>query len=457
MSTSVPSADLRPRPEVGRPLEWTFPAATRTVLDSGLTLLVVDLPGKALPTAQLLIDLPVSADPEGREGAAVLAGQALDEGTEVRDAEEFAEALEGLGASFYGSAGGDGLRAGVQAPVRQLAAAIELAAEALRVPAFPAGEISRLRASRLDNLEQERANPAARARMAYRSAAYAEGERSRISDGGDAVSVALLDRDLVAELYTARSHPALATLVLAGDLGGADPLALAAAFDGWGRGRPAPEPATVRPAKTVDGARVIIVDKPGAVQTELLLGHPSIDRLHPDWAAMMAVAWTLGGTLTSRIDTVLREEKGYTYGMRAGMEPRRNGATFSVHGSVDTANTGAAVDDLVRVLRTAVEGGFTDAERLSTADYLAGVAPLNYETPEAVAAHLLMVQGMGLPEGWLDAHLARLRSLTLDDLNRTCAEHVRMDSALLVAVGDASVIAGPLRDAGLGEVEVVPN
>ena len=451
---STADSTLRPRPEVGRPLPWHFPTAERTELPNGLTLLVVDLPGKALPTAQLLLDLPVAADPAGREGAAVLAAQCLDEGTSERDAEAFAEALEGLGASFYAQAGSDGLRAAVQAPVRNLQAALAFAAEAVQAPAFPESEVARLVASRLDAIEQERANPGTRARLAYRESAYVDGERARVPDGGSVASVRALDRDLVAALYAGRSHPSLATLVLAGDLGGVDPLELASVFDGWGAGSTA-DALDLAPARTVAGPRVVVVDKPGAVQTELLLGHPSVDRRHPDWSALTAVSWALGGTLTSRIDAVLREEKGYTYGMRAGLEPRRNGGTFAIHGSVDTPNTGAAVADLLRVLRTAVRDGFTDAERLSTADYLAGVAPLNYETPEAVAAHLLTVRGTGLPPGWLDAHLERLRTLTLEDMNRACAEQITPDAALLVAVGDASVIAGPLGDCGLGPVEVV--
>src|SRR5206468_2718680 len=125
---------------------------------------------------------------------------------------------------------------------------------------------------------------------------------------------------------------------------------------------------------------VVVVDRPGAVQTMLALAVPAVGKSAPELPALTVGAYVVGGGMESRIMTVLREEKGYTYGIRATVQSERYDGRLVVSGSVQTDVTGPAVDDLVDILRTFAADGIDEAERVPAVEQLAGRAPLNYET-----------------------------------------------------------------------------
>src|SRR6185369_5194904 len=193
----------------------------------------------------------------------------------------------------------------------------------------------------------------------------------------------------VRAFYQAHVRPAVATAVVVGDLTGIDlDAALAGTLGGWTGD--AAGPVHVPPVTAGDTGRVVIVDRPGAVQTQLLIGRTGPDRHDQVWPALLLGTYCLGGTLTSRLDRVLREEKGYTYGVQAFPQvlrspapdgaPAAPGASILViSGSVDTASTGPALADTWSVLRTLAASGLTDPERDQAVQNLVGVAPLRYE------------------------------------------------------------------------------
>lgn len=444
---------LQPRPAVPRPQAWQLPPVERTRLASGLNVLTCPLPGRGLAAAQLLLDVPTLADPQGAEGTAVLLAHCLDEGTARRDAVEYADALEGLGATFHAQAAHDGLRIEVVAPGDRLPQALALLVEAACEPVFPEREVERLVASRVDAIRQALASPPQRARIAFQLAWYAAGERAALPDGGTLASVPSITRADLATLYQQRADPGLGTLALVGELG-PDAVRLAeAAVAGWTPMTAARTPARVDQASP--GRRVVIVDKPDAVQTQIHLGLPGTDRRSPEHATASVLAWALGGTLTSRIDTLLREEKGYTYGIRMQAVPRRRGGTVVVSGSVERDVTTQGVADLMAVLDGAVTGGFAQDEVDGCVDYLVGTAPLNYETADSLAAHLVSSVAADLEPGWLDGHLQRLRAVTPDALVEMAQRVLSAEDRVLVLVGAAEVIAAPMGELGLGEVTVV--
>jgi predicted Zn-dependent peptidase len=191
------------------------------------------------------------------------------------------------------------------------------------------------------------------------------------------------------------------------------------------------------------------------VQTQVVIGHGAPDRRSPEWAAMALAAYALGGTLTSRIDAVLREEKGYTYGMRARFAPDRRGGTFTVSGSFDTANTGPALDDLARILRGAVDEGLRQDERDAASEFLAGVSPTRWETPDSLVRQAATLVGCDLPVSWVNEYLRGLREASLDEVNDALRAHVRPDELVVVAVGAADQITAPLESLGFGKAEVL--
>ena len=440
------TATLLPQPQVGDPAAWRFPAPEEHRLSNGIRVLAVHLPGKQVACITAIVDLPADADPTGQEGLASLAARCLRVGTASYDEGAFAEALERRGASFNAGAGYDGLLATLQVPVSRFADALPLLAEAVTQPAFPAAEVDRVVRQRLAEINQERSGPPSRANLEFAGVLHPAQFRNALPLGGTTESVTGLNATSMAECYAAHAAASTTTLLVAGDLTGLDVAGLIdAAFGGWASTNEPWRPTT----PTYNTRRALVVDRPGSVQTQLVLGHGAAVRSHPDWPAMTLAVYALGGTLTSRIDAVLREEKGYTYGMRASFAANRAAGHLSISGSVDTGNTAPAMADLHRVLTGARDEGLRQDEIDAGKQYLVGVSPMRWETPVAVVSQLAQLVGNDLPLSWTDSYLEGMRTATLEQVNAAQREHIRPDALVVVAVGEASAITGPLEDMGL--------
>jgi predicted Zn-dependent peptidase len=451
---------FHPQPQAGPAKPWDFPAPGRSSLSNGLTVLRCHRPGQQVVAVEVLLAAPLDAEPEGLDGIATVMARAFSEGTDKHTAEEFAAELERCGATLDAHADHPGVRLSLEVPASRLDKALGLLADALRAPAFPEGEIERLVRNRLDEIPHELANPARRAAMALSKELFpAESRVSRPRQGTEE-TVARIDAKAVRDFYQAHVRPATATAVVVGDLTGTDldPL-LADTLGQWHGSPAAPRPL---PSITADDtARVVIVDRPGAVQTQLLIGRTGPDRHDPVWPAQVLGVYCLGGTLTSRLDRVLREEKGYTYGVRAFGQvllatPEGTGASLlGISGSVATDVTAPALADTWQVLRTLAEGGLTDEERDVAVQNLVGVAPLRYETASAVAGTFADQVEQYLPDDFQARLYERLAATGTVEATAAAVSAFPLDRLVVVLVGDASVIAEPVRELGIGPVEVI--
>ncbi|WP_377269033.1 M16 family metallopeptidase [Peterkaempfera sp. SMS 1(5)a] len=460
MTGIKPTMTFHPRPEAGAPTPWAFPAPERATLDNGLTVLRCHRPGQQLVAVEVLLDAPLAAEPDGLDGVATILARAFSEGTDTLTAEEFAGELERAGATMDAHADHPCVRVSLEVPVSRLERGLSLLSDALRTPALPEHEIERLVANRLDEIVHELANPARRAALALYGDLFEGTDRLSRPRAGSAETVRTIDRDAVQAFYTAHVRPATATAVVVGDLDGVDLDAILARTLGAWSGDKA-EVAAPTPVKADDRARVIIVDRPGSVQTQLLIGRVGADRHDEVWAAQVLGTYCLGGTLTSRLDRVLREEKGYTYGVRALAQPLRSApdgsgrVLLAITGSVDTPSTAPALADTWTVLRTLAAEGLTDAERDVAVQNLVGVAPLKYETSAAVAATLADQVEQSLPDDYQAQVYRRLAETGTAEATAAVVAAFPPERLVTVLVGDASVIADPVRELGIGEVTVL--
>ncbi|GAB7077092.1 pitrilysin family protein [Streptomyces sp. JCM 18897] len=456
----TPAMDLHPQPAGGAPRPWAFPAPERTTLDNGLTVLTCHRPGQQVVAVEVLLDSPLDTEPEGLDGLATIMARAFSEGTDRDSAEEFAAELERCGATLDAFADHPGVRLSLEVPVSRLEKALGLLADALRAPAFAEAEIERLVRNRLDEIPHEQANPARRAAKELSRQLFPAGSRVSRPRQGTEETVERIDAAAVRAFYERHVRPATATVVVVGDLEGTDLGALLAGSLGAWQGD-AGQPNPVPPVTADDTGRVVIVDRPGAVQTQLLIGRVGPDRHDRVWPAQVLGTYSLGGTLTSRLDRVLREEKGYTYGVRSFAQVLRStpegtgAAMLAISGSVDTESTGPALDDLWKVLRTLAAEGLTDAELDTAVQNLVGVAPLKYETAAAVASTLADQVEQHLPDDF-QARLYRMMTETgATEATAAVVSAFPADRLVTVLVGDASRIAEPVRALGIGEVSVV--
>ena len=224
---------------------------------------------------------------------------------------------------------------------------------------------------------------------------------------------------------------------------------------GWTRAEGAVEPGPIAARATAGGRRLRLVDKPGAPQTEIRVGHVGVPRRIPDFHALSVLGAILGGLFNSRLNMKLREEKGYTYGAHAGFDLRRAAGPFAARAAVNTEVTAAALSDLVAELDRIRSERVSDAELRAARDFLIGVFPLRFETPGPIVQALSGMVVHGLPDDELATYRERIDAVGVDDVLQAARTHIHVDRAAAVLVGDASVIASSLEVVGFGPVEVI--
>jgi predicted Zn-dependent peptidase len=414
------------------------------------------LPGRPLAVTSLVIDAGASREPEGREGLAELVARALSEGTEARDAYAFAVAGERIGATWRASTDWDSLRCGFEVPAGELVAATDLLAEAVRTATFDDDTLHRVREERIDEVAIELSQPAARAGEAFAAEVFADASRYRLTDGGDVGSLTAITSDDIRSYRAQRLRPSATTLVVVGDLDQVDVDSLGRqVFDGWADApRDLPEPDV---APRAAGRRVVVVDRPGSVQSILLLGHDGPRRKIDDYVPMTTMSLVLGGMFTSRLNLKLREEKGYAYGAFGGFDTRKHGGVFAARAAVQSEVTVPALQDVVAEIERMHASGVAPDELEQARAYRAGVFPINFAGAGAVASGLGDVVIQDFANDHFDWLRDRVLDVRKDELDASAATRLRPDDLVTVVVGDASGFAKELDGCGLGPVTVVPD
>ena len=447
------------RPTPGEPRPFQFPRFERRQLSNGLSVIAVNLPGRALLTASLVLPSGAVDEPPEQAGVTSLMARALTEGTKHHDAIGLTEAAERLGASLHAEAGWDGLSVSIDVPGERLGEALALVAEVASEPTFPAADVERMRDERLNDLLQAKADPRRRADDAFVTTIYAPGVPYGRPSAGTEATVPGLDAAACIALHARRFDPARMTLVIGGDLD-----ALAGEGDVWSVAESrfrawAPNPAAESPSKpAVSAARseriVRVIHRPGAVQTEIRVGHVGLPRLVPDFHAVSVMSAILGGLFNSRLNQKLREEKGYTYGAGAGFDMRRGAGPFAVRAAVNTDVTVPAIQEMLSELERMRSTPPTAAEVRHARDYLVGVFPLRFETPPAVVGAIAGLVIHGMPWDELDRYRPAIEAVTEGDVQSVASRHIRLDELAIVLVGDADAILPALEGAAIGPITV---
>lgn len=442
-----------PRPTVGAPPTWSFPEPDRSTVGNGCELVTYQVPGQYVVSARVVVPLPLDGEPADAEGVGTIMARTLDEGTAQHSASEMAALLERTGAQLSASVGEAGLVVDVEVPVTRLQPALELLEQCLAEPVFPEREVHRQVMTRLAEIEQDRSAPARRAVRELVRTIYHPADRASRPAGGTPETVETLDHDSVAR-YHGRMAATGSTIILAGDLpGGVDRL-VESTLGRWSGARE-PGPRVPGPAQfAAERNRIVVVDRPGAVQAELVVAAPGPDRRTPDWPAYPVLGFVMGGSPLARIDAVLREEKGYTYGIRSGFRPRRQGGLFLTSGSVRADVTVPALSDLLDILDGGRDG-FTEQETQRGVDFVARTAPGRYATADTLADEAASMALDALTTQFTTTTLRAVEALTAEDL--TQAYRAVVDGSwTVVVVADAGSVADELSALGRGDVTVVP-
>jgi zinc protease len=442
-------------PTPGAIQHYDFPPVERRTLSNGLDMRSARVARLPVASVRLFLRAGEAALGQERAGLSVLTADALDGGTKRRKGTELAEALERIGARLDASAGWEGTSVDLYCLAERLPEALRLLAEFVREPSFPPEEVERAKGQHLAGLRQRLMDPGTLAGDVALTRYYApEVPYARTLDGS-VESVSPLGRDDLAAYAEANFRPGGGGLIVVGDVDGREVADLAEECLGSWAGRPALSEDFEAKALS-KSRRVIVVDRPGSVQSEVRVGHVGAARSTPDYMALSITNLVLGGMFTSRLNLNLREKHGFTYGVRSGFGFRSRPGPFEVSTSVGNEQTAPAVREIFNELTLMAEGGPSGEEVEAARDYAAGIFGLQLETSNQIGSRLTQLVVHGLPDGYYHRYRDDVRAVTAPVAAEAARRHLRPAEAQVVVVGDAAQVAGPLEALGLGPVDVRP-
>ena len=312
-----------PRPLPAR--EVQFPPYEMRTLPNGMQVIAVLHHEQPIVTMRLLVRAGAAQDPKDKSGVATLSASLLDQGTTTRTAEAIADQIDFIGGALSVGAGTDLTFASAVVMKDSFGVGMELLQDVVRNPAFAREEIDRQKEQALSSLQVCARDPdyiadALFDRLVYGFHPYG------LPSGGTPESLASITRDDLQTFHRQYFVPNNMILAIVGDITGAEAFSAAErVFGSWPRGDvPATKPIDPPPPTR----RIVVVDKPDSVQTEIRVGMLAIPRKHPDYMAWDLAVKILGGEGANRLHRVLRSERGLTYGAEADTEARKQAGDF---------------------------------------------------------------------------------------------------------------------------------
>ncbi len=430
-------------PSAGPPRPFTLPAKRELALPNGMAVTLV--PFGAIPKATLFLVLRTGNIADGgKAGLADLATELLKEGAGERDANSLAEFAADMGGAVETATGPDQTTVSLDVLAERASDAVGVLADIVRRPRLPASELTRLK----QNLSRQAAIARSQA-QGIAGEAYARllwGDHPyghELPTEAEIASIGIDDvRGYVArEIGAGRAH-----LYIAGQFDAAAvERALHARFDDWATGAP-----LATRAATGSRARIVeLIDRPGAAQSTIVLGLPVPGPAASRFTGLSVGNALLGGSLLSRLDQNLREDKGWTYGASSRITPFAGGiASFTVNTDVNAPDTAAALGEIFRELeRLRTEPPPAD-ELASIQNYRSGVFIIGASSRGGLLAQLAFLELQGLPDEWLTNYVTRIHAVTPAEVRAAAADYLDPASMTLVVVGDmtklkAAILALP--------------
>ncbi|HEV7591284.1 MAG TPA: pitrilysin family protein [Longimicrobium sp.] len=444
-TTPPPPSPLRPF-RVPQPQEFT--------LANGVHVVVV--PQTALPIVdgRILVRAGSVYEPAARAGLAQLTGLLLDQGIPGMTASQLAARMERLGAQFSTSAGYATAFVDVTALKGVFPEAMALGARTVMQPVFPESEFTRVRTQMLAQAVQRQSTVEGLSAEAFAKAVFQPGAPYARVPGGSRATLETLTLNDVKDWHRRTYSPANTTLLLVGDLTVAEARRIAQqALGSWSA--PAVQlPAVANPVQPVQGTRVILVDRPGSVQSGVWVGQAGMGYGDPAYFPMLALSNVLGGGFKARVNMNLRERHGWTYGAFTSFAPRAGVGTFAITSSIRTNATDSAVAEAVREYRRIASEPVPAAELQSTVANLVGSFPNTVQTVQGLTGRMETLLTYGLPLSFWSSYRERVAGVTPAELTRVGQQKLSGNALTIVIAGDLSKIEQPIRALNLGAVEV---
>ncbi|WNM42824.1 pitrilysin family protein [Micromonospora halotolerans] len=433
--TATVETGTRPLPALGPNRKLKLPKQAERTLGNGLTVIAVRR--SAIPLVELRLWMPFGRTHLARGG---MLAQTLLSGTETHTATQLAAELQKVGGGLSAGIDPDRLMLSGAGLVTGLDRMLELLADVLTGATYPTDWVETERERLVDRIQVAQSQPAHLARTALLKRIY--GRHPYAVQTPEPDQVRAVRPPVLRRLHAERVHPAGAVLVLVGDVQPEKALdAAERALSGWkGEGQPAELP----PAPPLEPGPVLLVDRPGSVQSSLRIALPAVPRTHPDHAALQLANLLFGGYFSSRWVENIREDKGYTYGPHSLIEHSVAGSVLVAAAEVATEVTAPALLETMYELGRLAALPPKPDELEQARQYALGTLQLGMSTQAGLASLTSAYAGNGLRLDFLAEHAARLAAATVDDVAAAAARYLAPAQAVTVVLGDAERVADGL-------------
>ncbi len=442
-------------PPAGKPPVLRVPTWTKATLANGAELMVSEKHDLPLVSFSLtILGGAFQYEPADRRGLASITASMMSEGTKTRDGDALSNALQLLGTNVSVGIGGESGAISFVSTSGKFAATLDILADMLLNPTFPSEALERQRAQRLVALNQAKAQPGSIASRVFPRVLY--GTAHPFGQNTTEESYKAITRDDVVAFHKSYFQPGRALITVTGDVTPAAAKAtIEKALAAWSPG--GSKPAFSYPAlPQTPPATIYLVDKPGAAQSTFAIGNPGPPRNTPDFYALQVMNTMLGGLFQSRLNANIREDKGYSYGVRSSFSFGRGPGPFQAGGDVQSAKTDAALIEFMKELRgIAGSRPVTDEELATAKDALIQRLPGMFASVGAINGAITSLWAQGLPDNYYQNYGKEIAAVTKDDVVRVAKQYIDLGHLSVIIVGDRASIEAPLKATGIAPIEIL--
>jgi zinc protease len=420
-----------PAPEKIKKL--TFPGYKESALKNGIEVLVVEHHKQPLVSIYFVFKTGNGEDPKGKESLSTFTIDQLNKGTKTKNALELAEWIESVGGTVGSFSQADYSAIYVSVLSDYLDTAYQYLQDVVMNPVFPEKELDVIRERTKTALELELSQPDAMAERHFDELVYGEhpyGKKPTVE------SVTSITRDDMLAFY---KKNCVANNILIGVVGDVKPGNVQKDLEKYfGAMQPgAPDQIAYAEPPRLDKTKIFLYHRPGAVQTEVYIGHLGVKANNPDWPAIRVGNRILGGGSDSRLFMNIREEKGWTYGAYSSFSKERDYGYFQAHAAVRTEVTDSSVTEIMKELNRIKTEPVSEADLTNAKNYLVGNFPLQIETADQIAGQVVQNKMWGLGKKDLETYRDRTAAVTVADVSAAMDKYLHPDKCYIVLVGDA--------------------
>ena len=431
-------------PKSGPPRDIPFPDYFDTILENGINLLVIENYKIPAVSVRLVFKNAGSYFDEENYGTASVTAELLTKGTKSRSATQIAEDIDFLGGNLSAGSDWDGSYISLSVLRKYLNEGIDILSDTVLNPVFSEEEITRVKEQRIASIIQGKDDPGTLSDRMFNRAVFENSPYAYPHEGTEE-SIAKIQRSGLLDFYKTHYLPSNLILAFVGAISKEEAIDIVTEkFAKWNvkttGGNESQESEVKNKPKVFSENHIYIVDKPGAVQSNLKIGHIGIERNNPDFIAVTLMNTALGGYFSSRININLREKHGYTYGARSGFSPRIFPGEFSVETDVRNEVTDASVKLISEELKRITSEEITDEELQLVKNYLTGLFPLQLETANAVATRVINLKLYNLPKNYYSTYISNINKLTKGDVLRAAKKYIHPDNLYIIVSGNSDAV-----------------